>query len=900
MDSRLHADITARLDRDFAFKVAQNGWLQQGICPSCGKKSVWTHGEAPWLLRCERINKCGAEFHVKELYPELFEKWSERHPASEANPYAAAEAYLRDGRGFDLAVVKGWYTQENYWDGALKIGSATVRFAVANGYWERLIDQPHRFGDKKARFKPGTSYGHSWWQAPGTDLVAAAEVWIVEGIFDAIAMLHHGIVAVSAMSCNNDCAASLKALAEACASAGRDRPAIVWALDGDKAGRSYTRKWVKATREAGWDTSAAQIPQHGRAKLDWNDMHQRGRLETKHLDDYRHEGALLIAESAGAKAVLMYSHGGGSTFPFEFDSRLFWFKLDLEKYHKASEAIEESYPNLSKKEVRDRALLEAHAVTEIATCFPQALYYQRQEVTDESWYYIRVAFPNGTPSVKNTFTSAQIASAAEFKKRLLGMAQGAIYTGTTGMLDALMKRQLDNIPAVVTVDFIGYSKGPKESPHRCYILGDIAVQNGRVVGLNEEDYFELGKLHIKTLNQSVGLHINTDESGFSGEWVRHLWTAFGAKGIVALAFWFGSLFAEQIREKHKSYPFLEVVGEPGAGKTTLIEFLWKLCGRLDYEGFDPSKSTLAARARNFAQVSNLPVVLIEGDRQEDAKKGGFDWDELKTAYNGRSTRARGMKDGGNATYEPPFRGAVVISQNAEVSASEAVLSRIVHLYFERAGQSPATRAAAEALERTPIEQVSGFILRAAKAEPDVMARFAELAPAMEQTLGGIDGIRNTRVIKNHAQIMALVECMRDVALVSESMIDAAHEELIKMARARQEAISADHPFVAEFWELIEYLEGDELDGSEPGLLNHARGDGTIAISLPHFEQVCADRKLKHPPLPDLKRVLKTSRRFKFIGIRSVNSAINARFNARRGDESAPRPATVKCWVFQAA
>lgn len=120
--------------------------------------------------------------------------------------------------------------------------------------------------------------------------------------------------------------------------------------------------------------------------------------------------------------------------------------------------------------------------------------------------------------------------------------------------------------------------------------------------------------------------------------------AFGEKGYVALAFWLGSLFAEQIRERDKSFPFLEIVGEPGTGKSTLIEFLWKLAGREEYEGFDPSKSTAAARGRNFAQVGNLPVVLIEGDRTTDnAKQRAFDWDELKSLYNGRASRAVGIK-----------------------------------------------------------------------------------------------------------------------------------------------------------------------------------------------------------------------------------------------------------------
>jgi hypothetical protein len=49
-------------------------------------------------------------------------------------------------------------------------------------------------------------------------------------------------------------------------------------------------------------------------------------------------------------------------------------------------------------------------------------------------------------------------------------------------------------------------------------------------------------------------------------------------------------------------------------------------------------------ARNFAQVANMPVVLIEGDRnQEGAKQRGFDWEDLKTAYNGRSVRTQSLR-----------------------------------------------------------------------------------------------------------------------------------------------------------------------------------------------------------------------------------------------------------------
>lgn len=77
MDQRLKNDITARLERDYRAKH-KDGWLRQIECPSCGKREAYTHGEHPWVIRCARANKCGAEHHVKDLFSDLFEDWSAR------------------------------------------------------------------------------------------------------------------------------------------------------------------------------------------------------------------------------------------------------------------------------------------------------------------------------------------------------------------------------------------------------------------------------------------------------------------------------------------------------------------------------------------------------------------------------------------------------------------------------------------------------------------------------------------------------------------------------------------------------------------------------------------------------------------------------------------------------
>ncbi|MCZ7024364.1 toprim domain-containing protein, partial [Salmonella enterica] len=81
---------------------------------------------------------------------------------------------------------------------------------------------------------------------PCVDLLEAKEIWIVEGIFDAIALVHNDIAAVSAMSSNAFPGDSLKALVKA--REGGKLPKLVWALDNEPSANAYTRRWVREAR----------------------------------------------------------------------------------------------------------------------------------------------------------------------------------------------------------------------------------------------------------------------------------------------------------------------------------------------------------------------------------------------------------------------------------------------------------------------------------------------------------------------------------------------------------------------------------------------------------------------------------------------------------------------------
>lgn len=903
MEPDIQIELNRLLAQDYGFKPAKSGkWLQQGECPSCKKKEMFTREENPWVLRCGRAAKCGAEFHVKELYPDLFEDWGKRYQQTPENPNAAADAYLRSARGFDLEKIKGWYTQEHYYSHELKEGSATVRFQLGNGtWWERIIDRAHRFGKRKATFRG--EYAGTAWVPPGVPQ-DEKEIWIEEGIFDAISMLHHGIYSVAALSCNNDLHLYLLAIAQQCAANGKERPRLVWAFDGDAAGRRYMKKMVKKCRAEGWDAVAAVIPQDGRRKLDWNDMHQRGRLTAKDLEEYLYQGSLLMAESPADKGKLIYHRHGlaWKSFPLDFDNRLWWFSVDLKRQVEVEKNLTEEQKNLSKEEQEALILKESCAVYEICSCLPTPLYFMRNDITDESWYYFRFDFDDGRPSSKTTFTSAQLRSPDEFGKRLMHAANWANWSGNAEQLRRMIKLWSKNPKEVMTIDYLGYSKD-----HKTYVYNAVAVKDGRVVEMNDEDYFDTGDLSIKSLFKSLKLDLNTDIKSTGAEWFDKFYLCFGPRGIAALAYWMGTLFAEQIRHRFESFPFLEIVGEPGAGKSSMLEFMWKLMGRDGWEGDDPMKGSAVGFIRTLAQVSNMPVVLIESDREDetDGSKGrprqAFHWDSFKSLYNGGSLRTTGVKSSGNDTYNPQFRAALVISQNAPVQASVPMMERIIHVWMDKSRLSDAGKEAGIELSRMRAADVSSFVIKAITQEAKVLELIEKNQRALELKLQE-HGVSHRRIQKNHAQLLAMVQALSLATPITQSIQAETFKVIADMAKDREQALAKDHPVVEAFWEAFDYLNGAGSNDEEAEYterLNHHRDPSVIAVSLNHFVEIAAEARQPIPPLPDLKRLLKTSRQRKFIEANvAVNSAINARYNARRSPNMPPRSATVRCWLFQ--
>src|SRR5699024_2779019 len=156
------------------------------------------------------------------------------------------------------------------------------------GYWERVIED---IDTPKALFSKDCPYRGFGWSSPEFD-PKAEEIWVVEGIFDALALQQNGIHAISAMTCHNFPKNTLETIYQ-------DNPVatVIIALDSNKAGRIGTRKMVKQSEELGFKVKAALT----NSDDDWNDKHISKSLTADDLRNYRYYGSLEIAKTPSKK-----------------------------------------------------------------------------------------------------------------------------------------------------------------------------------------------------------------------------------------------------------------------------------------------------------------------------------------------------------------------------------------------------------------------------------------------------------------------------------------------------------------------------------------------------------------------------------------------------------------------
>lgn len=873
-EQQLIDDIHVRLASEFSFK--KRGTHVRGKCPSCGEKEAWTTAISPWVIFCGRANKCGETHTARSLFSDLFENFSERFPTTVEDPNGTARAYLTQDRRFDLSVIKEAWLQgyRHLIDGSM---TPTVRFPLwGNAYWERLIDRkaiallpPNAKG--KSYFSSGIKYSGKGWTVPNQLLMKKDQVLIVEGIFHAIALSMMGMKAIAAFSCNNLPTELIEQYRHL---------DITWVLayDNDTAGIKAIKKWREQLQQKNLKTKVMLAPSKN---MDWDDCLRS--------DDYKHErfwlnceyrGHLAVAETAMDYAFHLYRRIKQGYLIFSFDNA-YWvcYADDVQK-----ELGEQDIHSTAGQ----RIFSQAANTKKISNCLPQFLYQERDDVMGDKWYVFKVAYQNNHADELISLEGSNLESPSAFNKSLLNKAAGGVFNGGKVEMDILLDRWFKNIKTIHSMPYIGYN-----ADFSVYVYQKFAIHNGREIPLNEEGYFDLGKLGVKTSLKSPAI---TYGQQFDPKWFDDLYTAFSVNGLIVLGFWTATLFVQQIRREHKSFPFLEMTGEPGAGKSTLIETLWHLVGR-DYEGFDPQKATKAGIRRAFNQVSNLPVVLIEGDHMAnvDHKQRGFTFDSIKPLYDGRGTGTLGIAKRGNDTDEPMFNGSLIIAQNASVTGEEALMERIVHLFFNSAPLR--TRANAMRLRNAPLAEMAAYLPYVVKQEKCYLASYFELVEKFDTALRNEDGVEQIkqRLVFNHAQIMAATAILAlFFPQMTDELIEQVYQVILGRLKIRHQRLAGDSVLLEQFWEIFHYIDEGAAHSdnrfssmqNNTRLNHHRKPDGYIAINLNDFYEQCRKHNQPLIELNDLKRQLPSSRTYRFIERKKYRSALTEKVS--------------NCWIFERA
>lgn len=180
------------------------------------------------------------------------------------------------------------------------------------------------------------------------------------------------------------------------------------------------------------------------------------------------------------------------------------------------------------------------------------------------------------------------------------------------------------------------------------------------------------------------------------------------------------------------------------------------------------------------------------------------------------------------------------------------------------------------------------MLKAIRKEKEILALLSTQTALYEAQLQKHPEIKNVRISLNHAQMMALVDAIGLVIPVAPEMTASVHKAITRLAVERQHQINDDHPQVQQFWELYEYIEGRN---DKPTLNHRHHNIPQIAVNLNHMMEEALAAKQNMPDLTELKRLLSTSRRYRFIeSNKAVSSAIH------RNQHQQPR--TIKCWIFE--
>jgi len=765
-------EIVSRLKADSPKARESGPYLQRLVCQSCGKPEAFTWLESPFTIVCQRANNCGAHTHVKALYPDLFENFERRYPATPADPKATATAFLRS-RGIDTSKI-------NFEQGIRHIDGKTfpsVSVRLPNGStFHRLIDYKGAGG--KARFD-GPTKGAVFESELAKSASSDQEVFIVEGIIDAWSLAQDGYPAIATLSSSSVSADYYRER--------KDRRYVL-AFDNDAAGHSAIAKHRKLFDELGIKYSVALAP----PGKDWNDLLQAGGITEEVMRLCRWRGDLHTADSPPTYFAIW--HGEKQKSPAIFTFRDWTFK------------------GVAKKSTSEGGGME-YAVMRVADCSVKILY---SIVDDSIEYRARIRHIVELKSAREgsnrvELTAEDLSSPQKFREQFAHNRQ--IFDGELGDLQLLSERLYNDRPAKVRqLSALGF-----DEKSGCFAFSKFLYdQHGKRHELNGSGYFDRFGIMPFRERACISALDKTDPKRF----ILDLYSAFSWRGVLALGFYVAAAFSHVIFRRFGFFPFLSLYGAPHSGKSTLTSILNR-CFFVDWEGVTMTRAnTQKGELRRISQKASLVTPLLESTGQD---KSRFDFNTLLGAYNRNPLQVRAATTNGNETNDLPFAGCLSFVQNIEPFTDRAAKERIISVKFPEGGPGD-DDGAFRRLISLPPESLAGigdYILsRRSVFEERISDEIDGEAASLREL-----GVSVDRIAKNHAVALAGIGLLLELAGVTDAdlPLNDFAEYVAGIAKVKCATAKSDLPLADHFLSMVDGLES--MSGVH-------RKDGELFLSMP--------------------------------------------------------------------
>lgn len=723
-----------------------NGYLRNIKCCTCGKDEAFTSLANPWTVKCPREENCGDSRNAKELFPDLWERLSERF-ADSSDPKAIASAYLRS-RGIDPSTVD--FTQDDhiinnfsYYTVSLPVEGMQQRYP-----YRILIDTPS--SDNK-RWQGGESHAGLVYQPdPLKSCDTTQPIYIAESPLDCLSLRQAGLQAVSVFSASEIPKEFYNTL-------NKNQP-IRLAFDNDRGGCQGVLKNLHHLQDEGFTDVAAFLPSE--KQKDWNAVLQQHGGEWSITDTEKTKflnlGSRLTAETSQLCFVVISEGREDHTEIFEYKDKI-W------------KGVKKNNDIISVYELADESLRFK---------FREVDEYGRHS------YHLQVGHNQGRQRAKVIELKAEDMLTNKFAEYAISITENVVTQNRTDL--QLLYKFLLNRGDIKTISTTGlFGHDPKSD---WFVFGNVAFAPDGTMHLpvKGEDYFQkssghyirpFAEVYASEEQEIIGIGRKLQLSKFAED----VDAAYGARGLLVMGYFIAGLFSTHIFNHYRVFPFLSVVGEANVGKSTLMQIMSRAFAFADREGIPLNETnTRKGVMRTIAAHSSLALCLTEWTNWQD-----FNESSLKNMSGRGSVQTRAAFTNDNKTINTPLRCALAFVWNNELFRLKPVKQRTITVKFFKEGNSMETRAVSNALFAIPAQDTCTIGAQVLQNRLYYQNHFIEEIENQVKILGD-HGIDDQRIARNHAFPLAGVQLFLRQAGLSEQQQQQLMDRVL-----REAAVSAE-------------------------------------------------------------------------------------------------------------